>query len=332
MRIDENMDPALRDGWAFATELGFAPEEMTAEKLPAIRERLNELFSLARTEMPENKNVIQEDHFVPGPAGSPDVRVRVYRPAHQRAGLACLYWIHGGGMVLGDVEMDDFICDAFVERVGCVVVSVDYRVAPEDPHPAPVEDCYAGLCWTAEAADELGIDPDRIAVGGASAGGGLAAGTVLLARDRGNPRVAFQLLIYPMLDDRDATASAREFTGIACWSREHNRAGWRALLGDLAGSADVDPYAAPARADDLSNLPSALIQVGELEVFRDESITYASRLLESGVSVELHVYPGAFHGWDRGAPTADISVRMRDEQIRALRDALRVASNVSAER
>jgi acetyl esterase/lipase len=183
-------------------------------------------------------------------------------------------------------------------------VSVEYRLAPEHPHPAPVEDCYAGLKWMVEHAVEIGVDPSRIALAGPSAGGGLAAATALVARDRGGPPLACQILIYPMLDDRNITPSSREFAGIPGWSREANISGWTALLGDKTGTEDVSPYAAPARASDLSNLPPTLIQVGELEVFRDECVDYALRLMQAGVSTELHVYPGAYHGWEIFVPTA----------------------------
>jgi acetyl esterase/lipase len=310
MRYDDNMDPQLRPGLSVVEQLGFG-DEFTIEDVRAIRARGRE--RTART---------REDRLIPGPDGTSELRLRIYRPLDALSILPCLYWIHGGGMILGTVEEDDVECEWYAGHVGCVVVSVEYRLAPEHPHPAPVEDCYAGLRWTAMAASELGVDPARIAVGGASAGGGLAAATVLLARDRGGPAVAFQLLIYPMLDDRNATPSAVEFTGIPTWSHEHNRFGWQALLGEDAGGADVPAYAAPARAENLSDLPPALIQVGELDVFRDEDIDYATRMLRAGVATELHVYPGAFHGWDIFCPTADASIQARDERLRGLRRAL----------
>ena len=210
----------------------------------------------------------------------------------------------------------------YAVQLGCVVVSVEYRLAPEHPHPAPVEDCYAGLVWTAKNAAELGIDPDRLAVGGLSAGGGLAAGTVLLARDRGGPALAFQLLVCPMLDDRNVTPSSHEFAEAVVWNRAANLFGWTALLGDAAGTDEVSPYAAPARATDLSGLPPAYIDVGELEVFRDECVDYAQRLVQAGVSTEFHLYPGAFHGFDGMIPDAEISRRAAAERVVALRRAL----------
>jgi acetyl esterase/lipase len=188
------------------------------------------------------------------------------------------------------------VCERYALDIDCVVVSMQYRLAPEDPYPAGVEDCYAALVWTVQHADELGIDATRIAVGGESAGGGLAAATALLARDRKGPELVFQALTYPMLDDRNNTPSARELHDIPSWSQQHNDSAWRAVLGMKAGSPDVEPYAAPARATDLSGLPPTLIQVGEIDVFRDEDITYATRLLQAGVPTELHVYPGAYHG------------------------------------
>src|SRR5581483_950120 len=166
------------------------------------------------------------------------------------------------------------------------------------PHPAPVEDCYAGLVWTVQHAGELGIDPARLVIGGASAGGGLAAATALLSRDRGGPRALLQLLVYPMLDDRNTTRSSHEIVDVGIWDRATNVGGWRALLGEAAGGDTVSHYAAPARASDLSNLPPAVIYVGTADLFRDEDIDYAQRLIHAGVPAELHVYPGAYHGFE----------------------------------
>jgi acetyl esterase/lipase len=243
-------------------------------------------------------SVVVEDAVVPGPDGDPDVLLRLYRPRSSPAPTPVLYWMHGGGMVMGSFDMDDDLLVGVVEQLAVAVVSVEYRLAPEFPDPAPVEDCYAGLVWTAAKATHYGLDPNRIAVGGVSAGGGLAAGTALLARDRGGPPLSFQLLLEPMLDDRAITASSTEYAGSVVWDRADNRLGWTALLGARAGTADVSPYAAPARALDLAGLPATWIDVGEVETFRDESIDYAQRLLSAGVSTELHVYPGAFHGFD----------------------------------
>ncbi|MEA2177578.1 MAG: hypothetical protein QOG77_875 [Solirubrobacteraceae bacterium] len=320
MGFDERIHPELREGLALYEALGFASTDLSGETLTTMRTTAAELFAAVMADIPPNDRVVREDKVAPGPGG--DVPVRVHRSIDAPGTLPALLWIHGGGMIFGSIDQDDLTCDAYAEAVGCVVVNVEYRLAPEHPHPTPVQDCYAALAWMAENAAELGIDPARIAVGGASAGGGLAAGTVLMARDRGGPDVAFQLLVYPMLDDRDATPSAQEFGGILSWGREHNVSGWAAYLGDRAGGADVDHYAAPARATDLSGLPPALIQVGELEVFRDEDIDYATRLLRAGVPTELHVYPGGFHAWDMAAPQATMSLRMVEERVAALRVAL----------
>ncbi|MFC4533412.1 alpha/beta hydrolase [Sphaerisporangium dianthi] len=317
-----NMDPELAAGLehAFIPPVDFA--RMSPGDLPELRRRMAGAFA----DMPPltGPGVTTEDRWVPGPDGAPDLRVRIYRPAERRGPqpLPCLYWIHGGGMILGLVEMDDARVAGLVREVGCVAVSVDYRLAPEHPHPAPVEDCYAGLVWTAKNAGELGVDPCRIAVGGGSAGGGLAAGTVLLARDRGTPAVAFQLLLSPMLDDRDATPSAARFEEAVAWNRAANAFGWRMLLGDAAGAEGVPPYAAPARAADLTGLPPAYIDVGELEVFRDECADYARRLVQAEVSTEFHLYPGAFHGFDALVPGAELSRRATAERAAALRRAL----------
>lgn len=329
MAYHPNLDPELRAVLDRTPLPAVDLSTMAMEDVAGIRAE----FHAVAEAMPRPDNgVTIEDRHVPGPAGAPDVRLRVHRPAAGPAAgpeagpeeaRPCLYWIHGGGMMVGTPEMDDAFLAEYVERLGCVVVAVDYRLAPEHPDPAPVEDCYAGLVWTAGSAAELGVDPARLAVGGASAGGGLAAGTVLLARDRGGPAVAFQLLLGPMLDDRNVTPSSHEFADAVLWNRDANLFGWRALLGDRAGGDDVSPYAAPARARDLSGLPPAFVDVGELEVFRDEDVDYAMRLVRAGVSTELHLYPGAFHGFDMVAPDTELGVRARQARIAALSRALR---------
>lgn len=273
--------------------------------------------------MPPSKNVEAQDRMVPGPAGAPDVKVRIYRPKGipTSTRLPGLYFIHGGGMIMGNLDGDNARLSEYVEQVGCVAISVDYRLAPENPHPAPVEDCYAGLVWTTEHAGELGIDATRLAVGGGSAGGGLAAGTALLARDRGGPALCYQMLIYPMLDDRNTTPSSYEITDVGIWDRATNLNGWQALLGDQAGTEGVSPYAAPARATDLARLPAAYLDVGTADLFRDEDIDYAQRLMQAGVPVELHVYPGAYHAFEF-ALTARLTQTAHSLRMAALKQAL----------
>jgi acetyl esterase/lipase len=321
MALHPNIDPELGAALLESPRPLADLSTVRQEDLPDRRVQMNAMRA-AMAPVALDDRVTIEDRTVPGPDGEPDIRLRIYRLAGQEGTVPGIYWIHGGGMIIGDPEMDDLRMVEYVLQLGCVAVSVDYRLAPEHPHPAPVEDCYAGLVWTAKNAAELGIDPGRIAVGGGSAGGGLAAGTVLLARDRGGPALAFQLLVCPMLDDRNITPSSQEFTEAVVWNRGDNLFGWTALLGDAAGSDDVSPYAAPARATDLSGLPPAYIDVGELEVFRDECADYAQRLVQAGVSTEFHLYPGAFHGFDGLIPGAEISRRAATERVVALRRAL----------
>ncbi len=280
------------------------------------------LMAAMFAEAPDVPGVDMEDHWVPGAPGDPDVMVRVYTPAGSEGAAPGLYWIHGGGMVLGNVPMDDLNCKGWAAEFGCVVASVEYRLAPEHPHPAPIEDCYAGLKWFADNSESLGVDRDRIAIGGASAGGGLAAALALLARDRGEVNIAFQQLIYPMLDDRNITHASHYVQHPKVWNRAANIAGWSALLGKPAGADDVSPYASPARAEDLSGLPPAFIIVGELDLFVDEDIDYAMRLIQAGVPTELHVFPGAFHGSDLMVPMSETSQRWAKVRSAALRQAL----------
>ena len=267
-----------------------------------------------------------EERQVPGPEGAPDLSVLILRPARGSGGrgqaMPGIYYIHGGGMVLGDNRTGADQLALWVDEIGAVGVSVEYRLAPEHPHPAPVEDCYAGLAWTAGHAGELGIDPARLIIAGTSAGGGLAAGTALMARDRGGPALSRQILMCPMLDDRGVTPSSQELDGEGVWDRTSNLTGWTALLGDARGGPDVSPYAAPARAQDLTGLPPAFIDVGSVETFRDEDIDYAARLSRAGVPVEFHLWPGGFHGFDLIAPQSALAQIARATRLAYLRRSL----------
>ena len=273
---------------------------------------------LAAIEIPPNPNVISEDRTVPGPEGAPDITVRIYRPVDATGTLPGIYFIHGGGMILGDIDGEDAVATQICERVDAVVVSVEYRLAPEHPYPAPVEDCYAGLVWMARHASELRFDPERLAVYGGSAGGGLTIATSMLARDRGFPALRFQMPIYPMIDDRNETPSSHEITDIGLWDRAGNIEAWKWYLGD----GKADQYAAPARAGDLTGLPPTFIDVGTVDLFRDEDITFAMRLMQAGVPTELHVNPGAYHAAEVFAPECELSGVIWARRIEALRRAL----------
>ncbi|WP_246018816.1 alpha/beta hydrolase [Saccharothrix australiensis] len=261
-----------------------------------------------------------EDRTVPGPPGAPDVELTIVRPrAGLAAGAPALYSIHGGGMVLGNrfFGVDGLVDD--VLRFGAVGVSVEYRLAPEHPAPAAVEDCYAGLVWLADHADELGVDPGRIVVTGASAGGGLSAGVSLLARDRGGPAIAGQVLLCPMLDDRNESVSTRQYDGLGAWDRNNNDTAWNAILGPLRGADEVSPYAAPSRMADLSGLPPAYVDVGAAEIFRDEATDYALRIWATGGQAELHVWAGGYHGFAGFSPDAVVSRAAEEARLSWLR-------------
>ncbi|AFM15027.1 esterase/lipase [Mycolicibacterium chubuense NBB4] len=245
------------------------------------------------------------------------VQVRLHRPAGSAPGPALL-WIHGGGYVIGDAAQDDVLCRRFARELGATVASVNYRLAPEHPYPTPLEDCYAALSWLATLPS---VDPARVAVGGASAGGGLAAALALLARDRNQIPLAAQLLVYPMLDDRTTQRTGLDHPGHRLWNQASNRFGWRAYLGD------ADPeVAVPARRRDLSGLPLAWIGVGTLDLFHDEDLAYAERLRDAGVRCEVMVVKGAFHGFDGIAPKARVSQSFFDSQCELLRTAFEPAA------
>jgi acetyl esterase/lipase len=288
--------------------------------IPQIREMM---ANMPVVDLPPTTTVSREV-VVPGVDG-PDPTVRVYSPPTQAAGRPCIYWIHGGGYLFGSGLNVDARINRWVEDFDCVAVSIEYRLAPEHPYPAPLDDCEAGLLWTAQHADELGIDPARIAIVGASAGGGLAAGLAIRARDRGEVTPCFQLLIYPMIDDTNTSGSSH-IEGALVWSRGANDLGWHAYLGTRFGTDDIPGEAAAARVADVSGLPPAWIGVGSLDVFRDEDITYAARLLDAGITTELHVYPGACHGFELMAPGAAVAQACQRDITGALRRALRSTS------
>ena len=267
--------------------------------------------------LPEHADIERVDDLATSYDGA-SVLVRWYRVKGvppSDAGPAVVY-LHGGGMIAGTVELYDRLVAAYVADSGVPILAVDFRRAPEHPHPTPVEDAFAGLAWLHDRAGELGVDPGRIAFMGDSGGGGLAAGAALLARDRGLS-VARQILIYPMLDDRNTVPDPALLPFVGSHF-DDNFTRWQALLGDSAGGPDVPSVAAPARALDLSGLPATYVEVGELDIFRDESIEYARRLAVAGTSVELHVHRGCIHGFDRVGAGTDVVRRSRADRVRFL--------------
>jgi acetyl esterase/lipase len=285
----------------------------------AIRSGLSEM--VAAFPAPDTTGVQIEDREIPGRDGDPAVPIRIYRP-EQRSAPAGVYNVHGGGFIAGDIETEHAFNVVLARELGIVVVSVEYRLAPETPFPGGLEDVYAGLVWMAANADELGVDPARIAIQGTSAGGGLCAALAMLARDRGGPQIAFQFLAVPELDDRLITPSMTDFTDTPLWSRPRAILSWDCYLGPgRAGADDVSIYAAPARATDLAGLPPAYVSVMHFDPLRDEGVAYALAMLAAGVSVELHLFPGTFHG-SMLIQGAAISKREEAEKIAVLRQAL----------
>ncbi len=302
----------------------FPALNITVEALPQIRAMFNEMNAQMLAATPEFPDIVVSERHIPGPQGAPAVRVLVYLPKNASTLTPALLWIHGGGYVIGNADLVDPQIKNIVATTGCAAVSVDYRLAPETPHPGPVEDCYAALKWLYTNAEKLGIDTTRIAIGGDSAGGGLTAGLALLTRDRGEVPLVLQLLIYPMLDDRTVTtADPHPYTGEYIWTADANRLGWAALLGQEPGGPGVSPYAAAARAEKLEGLAPAFIGVGTLDLFLEEDMEYARRLMRAGVPTELHVYPGAFHGFPMAAD-AKVSQAFVRDQLNALIRAFKV--------
>jgi acetyl esterase len=273
----------------------------------------------------DESGVVIANQTIAGPEGAPEVPVRIYTPEGLNAAVPALLHIHGGGFVIGSLDSEHGSCVALCRRLGVVIISVDYRLAPETPYPGPLEDCYAALVWTSSNSARLQIDPARVAVFGQSAGGGLAAAVALLARDRKGPQICFQYLGIPELDDRLETASMKRFVDTPMWNRPSAELSWDFYLGDQyqRGAADVPYLAAPARAEDLAGLPPAYINTMEFDPLRDEGVEYAVKLMHAGVATELHSFPGTFHGSSIFS-SAQISRRESAEMFAVLRRALQI--------
>ena len=265
-------------------------------------------------ERPTDDRIEEIERTIPGPDGAPDVPIRIYMPVDRSEAGPGFVNFHGGGFLLGDLESEHPRCLVMAAEGGAVSVGVDYRLAPENLFPAGVEDCYAALQWVVENAEDLKIDPAKIAIGGGSAGGNLSAAVALMARDRGGPDVAFQMLIYPVTDDRCETPSMKDGDDVYIWTYQNSLEMWDHYIGK--DRSNVSPYAAPARAEDLSGLPPAYVMTCEHDPLRDEAIIYAMRLMDAGVPVELHNYPGTAHGFDF-LMQSDISTRAVNEGVEA---------------
>jgi acetyl esterase/lipase len=311
------IDPELRPIAEMVPDTSF-------EDYQTARSMIEELIALAAPTIDESDLLIDECQ-IPGHDGGPAVRIRIYRPARREAVTPGLIYIHGGGFVVGSLDSEHGMVVSLCRDLGILIVSVGYRLAPENPFPAGLDDCYAALCWTATNADTLKVDRNRIGVIGQSAGGGLSAALALMTRDRQGPKLRFQFLGIPELDDRLETHSMKMFTDTPLWNRPNAILSWKYYLGDrfAPGSNNVPYLAAPARAEDLSGLPPAHVTTMEFDPLRDEGIEYALRLLRAGVSVELHSYPGTFHG-STLVTNAAVSKREQEEMRVALRRGLSI--------
>ena len=302
--LDERIHPDLKESFANYPEMN-----ITAETLPEIQKSLSKILE----SLPKDDAVEVYDEMI-----TSTLRVRVYKPKSEQKDFPGLLWIHGGGHIMGIPEMNEALCIRFAKDAGCIVAAPDYRLAPEHKYPADVDDCYAALVWMTE---NLPVRKDKIAVSGQSAGGGLTAAVALMARDKKGPAICFQMPLYPMLDCRNITPSVNQIADHRVWCKDFNVTAWKMYLGDDV--KEVPAYASPALAEDLSNLPPAYIMVGQLDPFRDEDISYAQRMLQAGVPVELHVIPGVTHGFEGIFPAAEVSRRAVNEYVKALADALK---------
>lgn len=312
-------DPELAPWIDMLPQLSFADIEQAREMAAALASQIPPYAPSAPIDV--------RSVSLPGSGDAPDVPARIYTPTGRDGESPCLLYLHGGGFAFGTLDTFEPIATRIADEIGAVVVAVGYRLAPENPFPSGLDDCYTALLWAAHNAAELGIDVERVGVGGESAGAGLAAALALLSRDRGGPALCFQFLIIPELDDRLDTPSMRQFTDTPVWYRANAEFSWDYYLGGtgIRGGESVSMYAAPARAADLSGLPPAYVAVSDIDPLRDEGLSYAHRLIQAGVATELHHFPGTFHG-SGAIADAEVSRRMAAEQLNALRRGLRARS------
>jgi acetyl esterase/lipase len=309
------IDPEVAEALAPLVEASQGVEPPPVGDWQTRRAAVDEMLTMFTGSWTPPADVTVTELHAEAPDGA-DIPMRLYRREGSDPGSLVIY-IHGGGMFLCSIDTHDPVCRRYTADAGVPLLSVDFRFAPEHPYPTSVEDCYAALRWAAEHADEFGVDPERLAIMGDSAGGGMAAAVALMARDRGEPALAAQVLIYPMLDDRTTEADP-DIEPFATWTVDDNITGWGCLLGEAAGGPKVESYAAPARAEDLSGLPPAYIDVGQLDLFRGEDLAYAERLSRAGVDVELHLRPGAPHGFEVFAPASAVARRSWADRVRVL--------------
>ena len=324
---------AVRSIWSRRQAVSVVPPEMRTPLLYLridlrSRRALRVIRTIPVRPAPVVEGVGLTERAVPAGHGSPDVPLFVYDGRDRQRPSGALLWIHGGGYVGGDPVIDHTVCSQYARDLGVLVVSPRYRLAPEHPFPAGLDDCYAALRWLHDRADELGVDRTRIAVGGESAGGGLAAALAQLAYDRGEVPVCFQLLVYPMLDDRTALDRARAQTLV--WTPEANVFGWTSYLGHPPRDREDRPYAVPSRREDLSGLPPAWVGVGDIDLFHGEDVAYAERLRAAGVACQLEMVPSMYHGAFSLAPLTSSTVKaFRTSATAALRTALKPAAETS---
>ena len=310
----EKLDPDIRADYLKLPQIKLDGDGLA--KCRAEFERLIGSFDL-----PKDPSIRVYDHYIQNSDNTGRMRLRIYEPLNRKDKAPGIYWIHGGGLIMGAPEESEDLNIRFATEVGAVVVAVDYRMAPEHPYPAPVEDCYSGLKWFSDNASFFGVDNKRIAVIGVSAGGGLCAATAIMARDRKGPHIAFQMPLYPMIDDRMATPASNMDLDHRLWNKDANKFAWNAYLGDIPDEKRTS-YMAAAREKDLSGLPPTYTCVGELDIFRDDTVNYVQRLLHAGVPVEFHLYPGCIHGFEAYAQNAPVSVRAINEYVRVLKRAV----------
>ncbi len=316
MNVNRRYDPTVE-------ELASIYPRLDVSDPAGARNAVKEFFDAMAAngvERPTDDRIEEIERTIPGPDGAPDVKIRIYMPKDRKGPGPGFVNFHGGGFILGDLEMEHPRCLIMAAEGGAVSVGVDYRLAPENPFPDGVEDCYAALQWVVANASDLKIDPAKVAIGGGSAGGNLTAAVTLMARDRGGPQVAFQMLFYPVIDDRCETPSMKDGAGLYIWDYQNSLDMWNQYIGK--DRKNVSPYAAPARAQVLSSLPPAYVMTCEHDPLRDEGIIYAMRLMAAGVQVELHNYPGTVHSFDFFTPS-EISTRAVNDAVEAFKRAMR---------